>query len=147
MSTVFAKLTICSSYLRCWKWKVTRDTLDWKQKSVKRCDIVWNLPSVVVDSDTKNRKIQKIRPIKTKESKTILVISMATLPTVVVFSGAVNKKARRQKIYRKLKFNDFSRQSIFPWKKINRLDSQCLHQVIETRYLTNQRAYFLRTIL
>ena len=51
----------------------------------------------MVDSDTKNRKIQKIRPIKTKESKKILVISMATLPTVVVFSGAVNKKAEDKK--------------------------------------------------
>ena len=52
----------------------------------------------MVDSGAKNRKIQKIRPIETKESKTILVISMATLPTVVVFSGVVDKKAEKNSI-------------------------------------------------
>ena len=84
-----------------------------------------------------------------------------TLPTVVAISGAVNKKAKdknslskkkHKRIYQKwpiwneLKFNEFLRQSIFLWKKINRLGIQFPHQVIETKIWTNQRAYFLRTV-
>ena len=135
---MYAKLTICSSYLWCWKWKSVRNSLHWKQKSVQRRNIVSNLPSVVVESGAEKRKIQKIRPIKTKENKTISVVSMATLPTVVVFSVAVNKKVEDKKhikkIYKKfisnvaywikLKFNEFLRQSIFSWRRINRFDSQ-----------------------
>lgn len=70
-------------------------TLDWKQKSVQRSNIVSNLASDLINSDAKRRIIQKIRP---KETKTILVISMATLPIVVVFSGVVDKKAEKNSI-------------------------------------------------
>ena len=69
---------------------------------VLRSNIVSNLPSVVVDSDAEKRKIQKIRPIKDKENKTILVISMATLPTVLAFSGAVNKKIKDKEYIKKI---------------------------------------------
>ena len=70
-------------------------TLDWKQKSVQRSNIVSNLASDLINSDAKRRIIQKIRPT---ETKTILVISMATLPIVVVFSGVVDKKAEKNSI-------------------------------------------------
>ena len=70
-------------------------TLDWKHKSVQRSNIVSNLASDLINSDAKRRIIQKIRP---KETKTILVISMATLPIVVVFSGVVDKKAEKNSI-------------------------------------------------
>ena len=47
----------------------------------------------------KNEKYKRQDRLKAKQNKTILVISIATLPTVLVFSGAVNKKTEKNRLF------------------------------------------------